>query len=309
MYEQWEGQIIQIIGGGLSQSVIIGNIYRPPRPSTENYNEFINEFSTDISNLPCHQNNSVILAGDYNINLLKINEQEHCSILFDMLTSFIPQIILPTRFTTYTGTLIDNLFCNLTKHSLQGTAGISIKAFSDHQPYFMFVDTTLKEDHPTIFIQVNVQNKEAMLNVKNDIHFSDIYSKLDTNSNTDPHHNYIIIINEINQAKNKYMTTKLVTFNKYKNKKSTWITQGLLISIRYRDKLYKKLKITNPESSEYGTLLVNLKTYNGILKTSIRKAKHLYYDKCFNHFKFDIKNTWEIINEILSRHKTNQTWR
>ena len=41
-YEHWEGQIIQITGGGLSQPVIIGNIYRPPRPSTENYNKFIN---------------------------------------------------------------------------------------------------------------------------------------------------------------------------------------------------------------------------------------------------------------------------
>ena len=71
MYEQWEGQIIQITGGGLSQSVTIGNIYCPPRPSTENYNEFINELTTVMSNLPCHQNSSVILAGDYNINLLK----------------------------------------------------------------------------------------------------------------------------------------------------------------------------------------------------------------------------------------------
>ena len=149
MYEQWEGQIIQITGGGLSQSVTIGNIYRPARPSTENYNEFINELlSTVISNLPCHQNNSVILAGDYNINLLKINEQEHCSTFFDMLTScsLFPQINLPTRFTTCTGTLIDNFFCNLTKHIVQSTAGILIKTFSDHQPYFMFLDTTLKED-------------------------------------------------------------------------------------------------------------------------------------------------------------------
>ena len=207
MYEQWEGQIIQITGGGLSQAVTIGNIYRPPRPSTGNYNEFINELSTVISNLPCHQNNSVILAGDYNINLLKINEQEHCSTFFDMLTSFslFPQITLPTRFTTCTGTLIDNFFCTLIKHILQSIAGILMKTFSDHQPYFMFVDTTIKEDHPTKFIQVNVQNKAAMLMVKNDIHSSDIYNKLDSKPNTDLNYNYNIIINEINLAKNKYM--------------------------------------------------------------------------------------------------------
>ena len=81
-----------------------------------------------------------------------------------------------------------------------------------------------------------------MLKVKHYMHSSDVYSKLDTKPNTDPNHNYNIIINEINQAKNKYMTSKLVKFNKYKHKMSTWITQGLLISIRYRDKLYKKTK-------------------------------------------------------------------
>ena len=85
-----------------------------------------------------------------------------------MLTSFslFPRITIPTRFTTSTGTLIDNFFCNLTKRILQSTAGILIKTFSDHQPYFMFVNTALKEVHTTNFIQVNVQNKEAILNVK-----------------------------------------------------------------------------------------------------------------------------------------------
>ena len=103
--------------------------------------------------------------------MLKINEQEHCSTFFDMLTSFslFPQITFPIRFTTRTGTLIDNFFCNLTKRILQSTAGILIKKFSDHQPYFMFVNTTLKEDQTTQFIQVNVQNKEAMLKVKNEL--------------------------------------------------------------------------------------------------------------------------------------------
>ena len=99
----------------------------------------------------------------------------------------------------------------------------------------MFVDTTIKEDYPTKFIQVNVQNKEAVIKVKNDIHSSDIYNKLDTKPNTDPNHNYNIIINEIKQAKNKYMTSKLVKFTKYKHNKYTWITQGLFISIRTKN--------------------------------------------------------------------------
>ena len=91
-----------------------GNIYRPPRSLNENYNEFVNEFSTvrSISSLKNNQKQNLILAGDYNINMLKINEHEHCSNFFDMLTSFslFPQITFPTRFSDRKGTLIDNFF-------------------------------------------------------------------------------------------------------------------------------------------------------------------------------------------------------
>ena len=83
--------------------------------------------------------------------MLKINEQEHCSRLFDMLTSFslFPQITLPTKCTTCNGKVIDNFFCNLTIYILESTAGILVKKFSDHQPYFIIMDSTLKKQHPT----------------------------------------------------------------------------------------------------------------------------------------------------------------
>ena len=52
------------------------------------------------------------LAGNYNINMLKINEQEHCSRFFDTLTYFsiFFEITLPIRFTTFNGALIDYYF-------------------------------------------------------------------------------------------------------------------------------------------------------------------------------------------------------
>ena len=107
---------------------MIGNIYRPPRSLNENYNEFINEFSNAISSLKNNHKQNLILAGDFNINMLKINEQENCSSFFDMLTSFslFPQITFPTRFSNRTGTLIDNFFCSLTIYTLESTAGILI---------------------------------------------------------------------------------------------------------------------------------------------------------------------------------------
>ena len=132
--------------------------------------------------------------------------------------------------------------------------------------------------------------------------------KLDLSPNADTNINYNIILDEIDRAKNKFMPSKMVKLKKYKHKKSSWITKGLLKSIRYRDKLYKQLKLTNPDTFEYSVLKINLKSYNAILKRSFRIAKQIHFETCFNKFQSDIKNTWKTINEILCKDKTKKAF-
>ena len=45
----------------------------------------------------------------------------------------------------------------------------------------------------------------------------------------------------------------------------------------------------------------NLKTYNKILKTSIRVSKGNFYHARFELCKHDIKKTWATINDIIKR--------
>ena len=77
-----------------------------------------------------------------------------------------------------------------------------------------------------------------MTQVNNEIIASEIYNKLDKSRSADTNMNYDILHNAILIAKEKHMPCKLVKLKKYNYKKSKWITQGLLKSIRYRDKLY-----------------------------------------------------------------------
>ena len=65
----------------------------------------------------------------------------------------------------------------------------------------------------------------------------------------------------IDDARKKHMK-----FNRYSHKKSKWTTNGILISIRYRDKLYKKLHSITRDSPLYDNYKINLGTYNRILK-------------------------------------------
>ncbi len=45
----WEGQFINVTGGGLSKGITYGNVYRPPRDVNENYRELIQELSPAVS--------------------------------------------------------------------------------------------------------------------------------------------------------------------------------------------------------------------------------------------------------------------
>ena len=104
----------------------------------------------------------------------------------------------------------------------------------------MLIDIKLTKERTSKYIQIIIQTEMAMEKVKNELIECDLYGKLDrpTCLFVDINANYDILHNAIKQAKNKHMPCKLIKCNKYKHMKSKWITQGLLKSIRSRDKLY-----------------------------------------------------------------------
>ena len=281
----------------LRKEIIVGNIYRSPRTLREHTKQFINEFTSLVQALD-NTNLNIVLAGDFNINLLKINESETCCEFFDLLTSqsLFPHITLPTRLTNGGGTLIDNLFCKMIKSLKKNTAGILLNQLSDHLPCFTLLETDIVHNSKPKFTRIFKQNDDAIQQIKNEINSSELHKKLDTSHTANPNASYNSILEVIETARKKHMMGTFVKFNKYKHKKSKWITYGILKSIRFRDKLYKKLKLTNPVLREYEILYTNLQTY--------REAKQLFLESTFNRYKSDIRNTWKTINEILSRSHT-----
>ena len=100
----------------------------------------------------------------------------------------------------------------------------------------------------------------------------------------------------------KHMPTKKVKFDKYKHKQSEWITESILISIKYRDKLYRKMRMSTSDV-EYERLSTNLKTYNKILRKTMREAQYNYYAYNFNKYKNDIKRSWGTLKVLLNKSK------
>ena len=98
-YQIREGQFIEISNIGTNKLIIIGNVYRHPNNTNDIYQTFTKEFTPILKKLQ-NKNREVIIAGDYNIDLLKINQNPTFGNYFNWLVtqSFFPQFTLPTRF-------------------------------------------------------------------------------------------------------------------------------------------------------------------------------------------------------------------
>ena len=307
--EIWEGLFVNIMNNQTESRIIVGNIYKPPRNNNNNANIecFINEIAPVLKIL--NDNGcDVALAGDYNINLLQLEERQKYCDFFDLMLShsLYPKITFPTRIGTQSCTLIDNIYCKLSQNTLHSKAGVIFSHISDHFPYFVSLSLTGKKcKQPPKLVKQKFNSPNAINNLKNEFIDNDITNELHQDLNIDPNINYEIFIKRIKDAKNKHIPTKMVKFNKHKHKNNKWITFGIIKSIKYRDHLHLKMKKTNQNSPEYATMKNNLNVYNSILKRNIREAKVKYYGDIFEQYKNDIKNTWKHIKTLISKsHKS-----
>ena len=304
----WEGMFLKISGNKIKPT-LVGNIYRPPRCNNNNIviDQFLGEFLPFITKIS-EKYNSVVLSGDFNIDLLKINEREKYALFLDSMLSLglVPKITLPTRFAKYSASLIDQIFVK--SPDIQGSnnrSGILFTSLSDHLAPFIFLNKKLAETKSPKFVSVTKHDEISIKAFIDSITNANITSKIDRQITTDPNITQEIIESEIKHHINKHLPTKLVKFNRYLHKKSPWITKGILHSMQYRDKLYYKLKTSNPNTAQYQIFKTNYDNYSKIINKLIKSSKTAYYNHEFEKYKSDIKKTWSTINSVLGRSRKN----
>ena len=210
-------------------------MYRSP---DQDINEF-NRFSEDmLSKVTKNDNKLFYLMGDFNINLLNHNTHSPRADFIDVLNSFslYPSITKPTRITSKTTTLIDNIFTN--SYSKQ-TAGVILTDISDHLLIFTSTNLTVyqKDDKGT---KVNARDvsDENIRNFKNklcQVNWDNVCNSTDVDVS------YSCFIDKFNLLYNECFPIKSHKKCIRKNKpKSPWITYSLLKSIRRKNLLYRK---------------------------------------------------------------------
>ena len=301
----WEGQFIKVRCG--LKDITIGNIYRPPKDLVESYTAFTDELS-DILSMLSSTNMPVVIAGDFNIDLLRVNEKASVADFFDSITSngFFPRVTLPTRLSRNRATLIDNFFCNICGTSLESKAGIFVTQLSDHFPYFISLNLKFRNKKTKKTIEIYRQDAESIARFKQELKSRDLCTMLEMTAS--PCENYKKFIETLLTIKERHLSKKCVKFRKTKHKLNPWITMGIIKSIKYRDKMYRQLKLTDPSSSSYEDLKANLKSYNRILKRNIYLAKRQYYYDRFSECGNDMKKTWGTLKDILNLNKNKNTF-
>ena len=121
-------------------NIITGCIYRHPSMDICIFNG--NYLNPLLEKLLKENDKKVFLVGDFNIDLLKFDISEHINKFINDFSSncLHPPILLPTRISGNSKTIIDNMLSNIIEPLIKNVATGNITfSISDHLPQFFFL--------------------------------------------------------------------------------------------------------------------------------------------------------------------------
>ncbi|XP_024141862.1 transcription factor CP2-like protein 1 isoform X1 [Oryzias melastigma] len=250
-----------------------------------------NQFTDSLEILLDTQNHhkTLLMGGDFNIDFLNPNNCRDTSYFLDTLTarSLLPVITQPSRITSSSATLIDNIITNNVGAVVQ--SGLLYNDISDHLPVLTIFDL-----HPLktkIQKQLNCyrQRTELTVNEFRKSLFQQDWSKVYVTDVNVAHESFLGIYISLY---NKCCPLKL--FKETSKLTKPWMTRGLTKACRKKNKLYTDFMKNHTVNNE-----MKYKTYKNKLTTILRKAKIDYYNGKLIEQKGNMKATWKILNEAI----------
>jgi len=270
--------------------LIVGVIYRPPGTNLTLFNDEFNVLLADITN----SKKEIILAGDFNIDLLKADKHEQTKMFYNYMTSYqiLPTISKPTRITDLTSSLIDNIFTN--QWNKVNASSIIVTDISDHLPIMVRLNLNMPKCNK---METKNQRKTGKLEMEyfqlllSEINWTEITTAC---ANEDANMAYNNFITNYKNAYNKAFPLYSPTKSKKRQNNQPWMTSGLLNSCKKKNKLYLKF-IKQPNETNKKNFII----YRNKFKTTKKKAELLYYEIEFQKYSNNLKKQWQIIRSIL----------
>ena len=270
---------------------VIGNIYRHPGSQ---YTHFCEQLCNTLDKLHKSKTN-YILVGDYNISVLKYNLCNDVTWYINSLSSVGCHVHVdkPTRVAKSTSSCIDHVYSNLPPDRLSNR--IVLSDASDHFSIITKVpDAGSCNEKSKIYYRRSKLNPEKWkkfnLELKQNLESLSLSDQVDPNSFADH------ITNVYKALIDKYMPIRTLSRKQRSFFNKPWITKGLKISIKTKNKMFKLSKkysdpVTIQLYKDYRSLLTQLKI----------KAKNKYYYELAISYGNDKSKVWRLVNEITKR--------
>lgn len=263
-------------------SIGITAVYRPPPVSKLFFIQDVDSYLASIS-----RNHIEVFIGDTNINILD-SEDDDTTHYLSMLAQlgFVSYVNTVTRFDSRT--CLDHIFVSnkLKANKLDFHSYVLDHHMTDHGPVMLNVGYEHMRRDKCSGSHYIEQVKTNIYRVKQKLRLQD-WSVITGNSDPETAtKKFVSIYREI------INTSKVTSMIKTQKKNKKWITNGLITSIKHRDKLKRKLL------KNYSVKLENeYKVYRNYLNKLIRQQKNDYYRQQINRNTHDIKKIYRLIRD------------
>ena len=244
-------------------NILVGVIYRHPSMDLTDFNcNCLNKLLENFS----EEQKSAFLLGDFNFNLLNYNEHNQRNEFLDSLASksFIPLISQPTRITSHSNTLIDNIFSNFIDPDIR--SGNLDAIISDHLPQFSIIAnmfSNIPSNRSNIYGRDwSKFDTENLIPDYFSVDWEDLFKIDDLNVDNSTK----TFLDKINMLLDTYAPLKRVKKYKLKFKSKPWITLELQKSISVKKKLLTNF-INKKDSVLKEECQTNYKKYRNLLST------------------------------------------
>ena len=279
-----------------NKNILLVSGYRPPNGNTKKY---LTEYKTLIQSLTKLKGHEIIIGMDHNLDFLKCNKHSPTSefLELNLKKNLLPCISKPTRVTTKSATLIDNIFIS-SKLQQEIESSIIISDISDHFPLRIQLRNQKKCNKEPLKITSRKMTPTIVQQINDDL------AKLDWDielHNKDANEGFITFHNHLTSIIHKYAPEKTRTISRKKLKRDPWITSGIQISLNKQKRLYIKMLRDKTDAS-----IQNYKNYRNTLQSIMRRSKNKYiYDKC-EEYKQDSRKLWQLVNRLIGKERNKK---
>ena len=202
-------------------------------------NEFNSLFLNTLrENLLSEKNKEIVLLGDFNIDLLKYRKDHKAADFLDQMysTSLVPHITCPTRITSHSRTLTNNIFSTVISENAM--SGNIVTSISDHLAQFLFLPIDqLKTNNNKNIYQRNFKsfNQQIFLEDIQNLNWNNIleFEEKDVDNSFNE---FFLMIETLLDI---YAQIQKLTKAELKLKSKPWLTTGTMTSIKKKNIIYK----------------------------------------------------------------------